>query len=212
MGYPLPKQGSFTMHCSLRQRTFPSGLTLIACFALAGYAVPAPAELPDAPVLRGWIQDMKERERGPFSRIRWFCNDGTILPPDAYACVPHGGGSQHGEWTEQVKRLRGGGYFVANVLADLDVAEFLQRPDHRDAFNQMLIEQFLINVDDGWILRKARYYRGALQEEGERRGARRLLFKLAEDPRWLRQSWPISTSTPTSTRSARKIYASKRPA
>ena len=38
----------------------------------------------------------------------------------------------------------------------------------------MLIEHFLINADDGWILRKARFYRGALQDEDERAGARRL--------------------------------------
>ena len=42
----------------------------------------------------------------------------------------------------------------------------------------MLIEQFLINTDDGWILRKARFYRGAFQDEDERAGARKLLQSL----------------------------------
>jgi hypothetical protein len=27
-----------------------------------------------------WIREMKSAERGPFSRIRWFCKDGQILP------------------------------------------------------------------------------------------------------------------------------------
>jgi len=44
-------------------------------------------------------QSWLEQPRGPFSRIRWFCSDGTILPPKAYACTPHGGGFQHGQWS-----------------------------------------------------------------------------------------------------------------
>ena len=42
--------------------------------------------------LRGIVAAMKVNPRGPFSRIRWFCADGTILAPKAYACVDHGGG------------------------------------------------------------------------------------------------------------------------
>ena len=49
----------------------------------------------------------------------------------------------------------------------------------RTELAQMLIEQFLIKTDDGWILRKARFYRGAFQEEGERAGAQGLLLHLA---------------------------------
>ncbi len=147
------------------------------------------AELPDEAALRGWIEDMKASDRGPFARIRWFCNDGKILPPKAYACVPHGGGSQHGEWTKRTKELRAKGYYVANILADLDIDEFVKKHNYWDEFNQILIEQFLITADDGWILRKARYYRGALQEESERKGAARLLTRLAHDPTSARQHY-----------------------
>ncbi|MBI4512705.1 MAG: hypothetical protein HY702_01220, partial [Gemmatimonadetes bacterium] len=31
------------------------------------------------------IQKMKSAERGPFSRVRWYCADGTVQPPRAYA-------------------------------------------------------------------------------------------------------------------------------
>jgi len=143
------------------------------------------AALPEASVLRGWVEEMKASERGPFARIRWFCKDGTVLPPTPYACKDRGGGSQHGEWTERVKQLRTEGFHIANVYADLDVEALAAREDAPAVLGQMLIEQFLIATDDGWILKRARYYRGALQEEGERRGSRRLLYKLAEDPRWL---------------------------
>ena len=124
---------------------------------------------------------MKNEHRGPFSRIRWFCKDGPILPPEPYACETHGGGSQHGEWSEKTRALRENGYRVANFYADLDIDGFINQPDWYIDLSQMLIEQFLIKADDGWIFRKARFYRGAFQEEGERAGARRLLLTLVQD-------------------------------
>ena len=75
----------------------------LVVLVLAG---PVAAEQPDNTALRGWIAEMKASPRGPFARIRWFCKDGTMLPPTPYACEPHGGGSQHGEWTDRVKQLR----------------------------------------------------------------------------------------------------------
>ncbi len=138
---------------------------------------------------RQWIEQMKSAPRGPFQHIRWFCNDGTILPPNASACDGHGGGAQHGEWNEQVKTLRADGYRVANILSNIDLAGLLADPQYPEILAQIALEQFLIAIDDGWILRQARFYRGALQEEGERRGARRLLFKLAEDTQWLQRRY-----------------------
>ena len=54
-----------------------------------------------------------------------------------------------------------------------------------DAYAQWLVEKFLIAADDGWILRKAQYYRGAVQEEDERETARRLLIGMAGQPAWI---------------------------
>ena len=53
---------------------------------------PVAADLPSRETLRQWIAEMKTSPRGPFARIRWFCNDGTILPPKPYACRDHDGG------------------------------------------------------------------------------------------------------------------------
>ena len=82
--------------------------------------------------VRKKIEAMKTAPRGPFARIRWFCNDGTILPPKPYACAEHGGGHQHGEWTDEVKQMRASGYFIANVLADLDVDQIVNEPGYSD--------------------------------------------------------------------------------
>ena len=141
-----------------------------------------------------WIESMKQAERGPFKQIRWFCKDGQILPPRPYGCKEFGGGSQHGEWSDRTKTLRDAGYFIANFYADLDIPTFVKQHAATDRFAQMLIEQFLIRSDDGWILRRARYYRGAYQAEGERLGARKLLLKLAEDPDWLGHRYVVLRS------------------
>jgi len=142
------------------------------------------ANEPSSAVYRQWIAAMKQAQRGPFSRIRWFCKDGEVLPPRSYGCREHGGGSQHGEWNAHTRELRRQGYLIANVLSDLPQEYFQQQPEDSDRLNQILIEQFLIATDDGWILRRARYYRGALQAESELRGARRLLIALLGERRW----------------------------
>ncbi len=138
----------------------------------------------DPDTLHSWIQAMKKAPRGPFKQIRWFCNDGTIKPPKEYACKEHGGGVQHGEWTDRVKSLRENGYHIANVFASIDPQEFLQKTDHSDIIKQMILEQFLIRADDGWIFRRARYYRGALQAEDEARNGRALLLAMMAEPYW----------------------------
>ena len=124
---------------------------------------------------KSWITQMKSAPRGPFHGIRWFCKDGVILQPRDYSCNVHGGGVQHGQWTNQTKSLRAAGYNVANVFADFDSKRFFQAPNWRDQLGQILTERFLIGFDDGWVFRSARFYRGALQTEDEAEGARELL-------------------------------------
>jgi hypothetical protein len=159
---------------------------------LAPNAVPASgptAAHENATQYRQWIAEMKGAERGPFTRIRWFCKDGRILEPRPYACGEVGG-RQHGEWSPRTLELREQGYKVANILAAVDAAALVAERDFIDSYNQMLIEKYLVAADDGWILRRAQFYRGALQEEGEARGGRRLLVALAGEPEWTGHRYP----------------------
>jgi len=160
-------------------------LSLIGVILILAFPCLAAAEGRDVSDYRGWIEDMKAAERGPFARIRWFCNDGAVLPPKAYACEPHGGGYQHGEWSDRTTELRQQGYLVASLLAGLEPDDFLADPGVDDALAQMLIERFLVSADDGWILRRALFYRGAIQEEDEREGARALLTSMASRQQWI---------------------------
>ena len=71
------------------------------------------------------------------------------------------------------------------MLAGIDPAPFVGDAADLEALNQILLERFLINVDDGWIFRGARSYRGALQIEDEEAGARALVLAMLADREWL---------------------------
>lgn len=127
------------------------------------------------------IQQMRSSARGPFQRLRWFCRDGSILPPRSSACAERGGGRQHGEWSPSTVKLRNAGFYVGNVLAAIDADKVAVDPDPLGELPFILLEQFLIGVDDGWILRQARFYRGAFQVEAEERQAQAMLKALVSD-------------------------------
>ena len=139
---------------------------------------------------RQWTEEMKTHPRGPFKELRWFCKDGTVYPPKEYACRDHGGGHQHGVWSEKTVTLRDAGYLIANLLAGFDPQAAIAQPGFLNFYNQLLIEKFLLEVDDGWILRQALFYRGAIQDEDERAGARALLVALSAEPEWIGLRYP----------------------
>jgi len=171
-----------------------SGLMLLLIGAvLAGNTAAGSAPATDkesTAQYRQWIETMKTNERGPFKRIRWFCNDGSVLPPKAYACVERGGGHQHGEWSKETKTLRAQGYLIATLLAGSDPGKLAAQDNFIETWNQLLIEKFLMTVDNDWIMRRALFYRGAIQEEDERTAARALLIELAGKPEWIGLRYP----------------------
>jgi len=172
------------MRGSLQMKRATAALFLFMSLLLAASAADAgpPAALPDQASLRRWVAEMKASSRGPFKQIRWFCNDGTIHPPGEYACRDRGGGIQHGEFTERVVQLRENGYWVATLFAEIRPDELLRQPDAEVAIAQMVLEQYLVSTDDGWIFRKAQYYLGALQPEDENKSGRDLLRAMAVEP------------------------------
>lgn len=181
-----------TLAPARRPRRAPLRAAVVAlALLLLGSMIPGQAPRADeaaaAPSLaemRDWIEAMKAAPRGPFTRIRWFCEDGTILPPQPFACRAHGGGIQHGEWSERTQAIRAQGYPLATLLAELEPADYLGPDGQHERLRQILIERFLVRADDGWVFRRARYYRGAIQLEDETRQSRELLLALADDPWW----------------------------
>ena len=171
-----------TPHSRLARAFLAAALLASAAFA-AGAALSQ--DTGKAEQRARWIAEMKADPRGPFAAIRWFCKDGRMLPPDDYSCSRSGEGWQHGQWSDRTKQLRSQGYKVATLLAGVDAQEAVAAPDFPDTFTQLLIEKFLIATDDGWVLRKARFYRGAIQEEDEREAARNLLAAMAARDEWI---------------------------
>jgi hypothetical protein len=139
---------------------------------------------PEAEKFQRWVDEMKATPKGPFQGIRWFCADGSVQPPKAYACSQRGGGIQHGLWTDRVDQMRADGYTVANLLAPIRADAFNGKDADLDALKQILIEKFLVQADDGWIFRGARSYRGAFQAEDEEAAANAILHSMAADPTW----------------------------
>ncbi len=182
----------FGLFAHLSRNARPSRVVVLiaAAFLLLGPAMagkPAMADDASPPTteqMREWIKAMKAAPRGPFERIRWFCEDGAVLPPEPYACRDHGGGIQHGEWNERTKTIRDRGYPLATVLAELEPADHLGADGQHQELRQILIERFLVRADDGWVFRRARYYRGAIQVEDEERQSRALMLALVGDPWW----------------------------
>ena len=146
---------------------------LLAC-ACAGAANDDAS--PDA--MARWIAAMKAEPRGPFDGIFWFCKDGAVLPPAPYACTPHGGGIQHGRLGERARALRAAGFRVGNVLAASDPDALAAEPGWEE-LKAILLERWLVAADDGWVLRRARYYRGAFQVEDEIAATEAILAALA---------------------------------
>lgn len=148
----------------------------------------APLERPNALVLseaRAIVQRMIDNARGPYSRIRWYCNDGTVQPPAASACAEHGGGRQHAEYAAERSRLAELGWSVGTIFAALDYAELANDRARRQRLRELPLERYLIDIDDGWVLRRARNYRGRTQIEDEEALGRELLVRLLGDRDWV---------------------------
>jgi len=130
------------------------------------------------------VSGFKKHPKGPYLRIRWYCNDGSVHPPQGLPCKPLGGGRQHAEISPQAARLAQWNLDLGTILAPLAFHEFfdLRRDHHR--LKQLVLEQYLVEADQGWIYRGARTYRGARQAEDEEKAGRKLLIEMLADPAW----------------------------
>lgn len=132
---------------------------------------------------------MAANPRGPYSRIRWFCNDGTVQPPVAYACRERGGGRQHAEYSPARQRLAALGWSVGTIFAATTFDELFHSQQRQARLREIPLERYLIDVDDGWVLKSALGYRGRLQVEDENAAGRLLLTRLLDDVTWAQDNF-----------------------
>lgn len=189
-----------------RSRLLPSGdgrairglAVLTAAAALlgprpAGAQAFPPTPTPDQVVaIRTSLAAMKASERGPFLRIRWFCNDGTVHPPQGTPCRERGRGVQHAEHSPEAERLAGLGYHVGTILQSMDYDAFADTAHAGYRLRELVMERYLTDVDDGWVMRRARYYRGALQVEDEERQGQSFLAQRLAGTGWTRENYLLA--------------------
>lgn len=114
------------------------------------------------------IQNYKNDQRGPYHRIKWFCQDGSQRDPKDPCPENIGPGIQHATYKTEVETLAEKHHvYFGNILAYNEFEEFWDAEDNHKRVKQYQIVKYLTSIDDGWIYRKGRYYRGAMQSEDE---------------------------------------------
>ena len=118
--------------------------------------------------IRTQIETYKNDIRGPYKDIRWFCTDGSIRQPRDPCPDNIGPGWQHARYKDAVESLAKSNHiFLGQILAYTDKNEFWDAEHNHSRLKQYQIDKYLRLVDDGWIMKKGQFYRGAIQVEDE---------------------------------------------
>lgn len=162
----------------MMKRTYFVAILLLVNFLMITASISQPlGELE----IQKLIQAFKKDPRGPYQAIRWFCPDGTILLPQQRCSQP--GGIQHGLHKDIVKKIaEEKKIYLGQILAGTSNEDFWDAENQNSRLKQYQVEKYLQSIDDGWIFRRARYYRGAIQAEDEEAwGVKFLTWLLAQD-------------------------------
>lgn len=118
--------------------------------------------------IKSLVEEYKNDARGPYFRIKWFCKDGSIREPKDPCPDNIGGGIQHATHKNSAYDLRKSNHiFFAEILSNTSVQQFLDTTNNFSRIKQYQIGKYLASIDNGWILRKGQFYRGAIQSEDE---------------------------------------------
>ncbi len=145
---------------------------------------PPPLTEAEVQEVKATIAAMKRDARGPYLRIRWYCADGTVQPPAGTPCRERGGGVQHAEFNDKALRLASLHIHVGTILQPLSLAELFDAARDNYRLKELVLTNYLFEIDDGWVLREARYYRGARQVEDEERKGHEFLEWMLSNREW----------------------------
>ncbi|PHN04699.1 PEP/pyruvate-binding domain-containing protein [Flavilitoribacter nigricans] len=127
---------------------------------------PISAQTPDNEAIKELVAKYQSDIRGPFKDIRWFCKDGSVIPPKEKC--PEPGGVQRARYKDEVAALAKNQHiFIGQILSNTPKEDFWDAANQHARLKQYQVEKYLRAVDDGWIWRKAQFYRGAVQVEDE---------------------------------------------
>lgn len=118
--------------------------------------------------LKNEVATLKKDPRGPYKRIRWFCKDGSIREPRDPCPDSIGGGIQHASYKDEIIEIgKKHHIYFGDILAYTNKKDFWDEAHQQSRLKQYQLGKYLSNIDDGWITRRSRYYRGAIQSEDE---------------------------------------------
>ncbi|MCW3788190.1 PEP/pyruvate-binding domain-containing protein [Plebeiibacterium sediminum] len=112
------------------------------------------------------IKEFKSDIKGPYKDIRWFCPDGSVVPPQQRC--PDKGGVQRARYKDYIVELQKNQHlYLGQILSTTNNEEFWDAGYENSRLKQYQLEKYLRSIDNGWINRKAQFYRGAYQAEDE---------------------------------------------
>lgn len=165
---------------------------LAGAFAQSGVARPVPSLDPARQEeARRLLDQIRRDPRGPFGPIRWYCADGRVLPPQGTPCRPDRG-FQHASPSVAAEQLTRLDIDVARFLANMPFEEFLDVRRNHHWLRQIVLLDYLMTTNDGWIYKRTWSRRGVRQAEDEEASARRLLRQLLQDPVWLEPNYLLA--------------------
>lgn len=133
-------------------------------FCLSLVALPISGQTLEA----SYLEELKLDRRGPYSAIKWFCEDGSMREARD-PCPEPLKGWQHATYKPAVEKLAEYNHiFLDQILTGTKHVDFWDSPNQNSRLKQYQITNFLFDADDGWILEKAQNYRGAKQIEDEK--------------------------------------------
>lgn len=170
---------------------------VLALLAPAQAPVPALNEKQAAEAQR-LMQEIRKDPRGPFGRIRWYCNDGRVLPATGNPCGAKGG-FQHAEPSAAALGLEKLNLDVARFLSGMSAETFLDRGRNYFWLRQMVMLDYLVARQSGWIYSRTYARRGVRQAEDEQKEGRRLLAAMLSRPEWVRDHYLLTLLTVNAT-------------
>lgn len=128
------------------------------------------------------IETYRADPRGPYSGIFWFCSNGSVRAARD-PCPDDDRAHQHADYKPAIKQLMAKNeLYLGQILADQSAADFWDAANDHSRLKQFQLNNYLTAIDNGWLLEKARYYRGAFQVEDEEEWGRKFLrWLLAKD-------------------------------
>ena len=148
-------------------------------------AIAQPAYSPEA--VREIIAEFRAYDRGPYKSINWFCDDGSIIGPKE-DCP--GEGVQHASYSDKTKALQARNHlFFGQILANTPKEAFWDVNNNYSRAKQYQLGKFLQAADNGWVLERGQYYRGAFQAEDEEEWGVDFFKWLLKEERRLDQHW-----------------------